>query len=134
MQGANPCPLHQHAGVSHLVDNLPCKQEEAAQLLDEQSGGSISRFFYCAKASKNERGEGNNHPTVKPTKLIEYLVTLITPPNGIVLDPFMGSGTTAIAALSTGRSFIGIELNEGYVEIARRRVASHTAQQELTFA
>ena len=108
--------------------------EEAAQLLDEQSGGSISRFFYCAKASKNERGEGNNHPTVKPTKLIEYLVTLITPPNGIVLDPFIGSGTTAIASLNTGRSFIGIELNEGYVEIARRRVASHTAQQELKFA
>jgi site-specific DNA-methyltransferase (adenine-specific) len=108
--------------------------EEAAQLLDEQSGGSISRFFYCAKASKNERGEGNNHPTVKPTKLIEYLVTLITPPNGIVLDPFIGSGTTAIASLNTGRSFIGIELNEGYVEIARRRVASHTAQQEMKFA
>ena len=108
--------------------------EEAAQLLDEQSGGSISRFFYCAKASKNERGEGNNHPTVKPTKLIEYLVTLITPPNGIVLDPFIGSGTTAIASLNTGRSFIGIELNEGYVEIARRRVASHSTQQELKFA
>ena len=65
---------------------------------------------------------------------MEYLVTLITPPNGIVLDPFIGSGTTAIASLNTGRSFIGIELNEGYVEIARRRVASHTAQQELKFA
>ena len=96
--------------------------------------GGASRFFYCAKASKKERGEGNNHPTVKPVKLMEYLITLITPPNGIVLDPFLGSGTTALAALNLGRFFIGIELNEEYVEMARRRVASHTAQQELKFA
>jgi site-specific DNA-methyltransferase (adenine-specific) len=65
---------------------------------------------------------------------MEYLITLITPPNGIVLDPFLGSGTTALAALNLGRFFIGIELNEEYCEIARRRVASHTAQQELKFA
>jgi site-specific DNA-methyltransferase (adenine-specific) len=50
--------------------------------------GSAARFFYCAKASRKERGESNNHPTVKPIKLMEYLVKLITPPNGIVLDPF----------------------------------------------
>lgn len=50
--------------------------------------GSAARFFYCAKSSRKERGESNNHPTVKPLKLMEYLVKLITPPNGIVLDPF----------------------------------------------
>ncbi len=84
--------------------------------------GGASRFFYCAKASRKERGEGNNHPTVKPIKLIEYLVTLITPPNGIVLDPFFGSGTTGIAAVNLGFNYIGIELDEQYVEIARRRI------------
>jgi len=86
------------------------------------SGGGASRFFYCAKASKKERGEGNNHPTVKPIKLIEYLITLITPTNGIVLDPFFGSGTTGIAAVNLGFNYIGIELDERYVEIARRRI------------
>ncbi len=94
------------------------------------SGGGASRFFYCVKASKKERGEGNNHPTVKPVKLMEYLITLITPPNGIVLDPFLGSGTTALAALNLGRFFIGIELNEEYCEIARRRIEQHKTQIE----
>jgi len=96
--------------------------------------GGASRFFYCAKASRKERGEFNKHPTVKPIALMEYLIKLVTPPEGIVLDPFLGSGTTALAALNLGRFFIGIELNEEYCEIARRRVASHTAQQELKFA
>jgi site-specific DNA-methyltransferase (adenine-specific) len=96
--------------------------------------GGASRFFYCAKASGKERGEFNKHPTVKPIALMEYLIKLVTPPEGIVLDPFLGSGTTALAALNLGRFFIGIELNEEYCEIARRRVASHTAQQELKFA
>jgi site-specific DNA-methyltransferase (adenine-specific) len=84
--------------------------------------GGASRFFYCAKASKKERGEGNNHPTVKPIKLMEYLITLVTPPNGTVLDPFFGSGTTGIAAVNLGFNYIGIELDEQYVEIARRRI------------
>lgn len=173
--------------------------EEAARMLDEQSGvtrsgkvksdkgayggvsttgflrgitttqnqhgdsGGASRFFYCAKASKKERNMGledmpevvrndgrdetlasgnmphnrgnvpkkNHHPTVKPIKLMEYLITLITPPNGIVLDPFLGSGTTALAALNLGRFFIGIELNEEYCEIARRRIERHKTQTEL---
>jgi site-specific DNA-methyltransferase (adenine-specific) len=93
--------------------------------------GGASRFFYCAKASKKERGEGNNHPTVKPISLMRYLVKLVTPPDGIVLDPFLGSGTTAIAALNTGRFFIGIEKEEKYVEIARKRIAEHTQQLSI---
>lgn len=83
--------------------------------------GGASRFFYVAKASARERGEGNGHPTVKPIKLMEYLVTLITPPSGVVLDPFMGSGTTGIAAKSAGFKFIGIEIEQEYYEIAERR-------------
>lgn len=64
----------------------------------------------------------NNHPTVKPIKLMEYLVKLITPPKGTVLDPFMGSGSTGVAAKNLGFKFIGIEMNEEYFEIAKRRI------------
>ena len=84
--------------------------------------GSAARFFYCAKASRKERGEGNNHPTVKPLALMQYIVRLITPPNGIVLDPFTGSGTILIAAAREGFRYIGIELNEEYIEIAEKRL------------
>lgn len=84
--------------------------------------GGASRFFYCSKASKRERGEDNVHPTVKPLKLMEYLVTLVTPPNGTVLDPFAGSGTTGIAAKNKGFDFIGIEQDAHYCEIARGRI------------
>lgn len=83
--------------------------------------GGASRFFYCPKASKKERGEGNNHPTVKPLKLMEYLVRLVTPKNGIVLDPFAGSGTTLIAAKNEGMNYIGFELEEEYINIIHKR-------------
>lgn len=90
------------------------------------NGGSASRFFYCAKASSSDRGEGNNHPTVKPLSLMRYLCRLVTPPGGVVLDPFAGSGSTLLAALKEGFRFIGIEKEEKYCEIARRRVAEAT--------
>jgi len=123
-----------------------------------------ARFFYCAKASKEERNAGlehladvertdyggfhseeglinngrnpanrlpmkNPHPTVKPVDLMKYLCRLITPPNGIVLDPFMGSGTTGIAANVEGFNFIGIEREEEYIGIARHRI-SHWVEIE----
>lgn len=84
--------------------------------------GSTARYFYCAKTSKSERGEGNNHPTVKPLKLIEYLCKLITPPNGIVLDPFMGSGTTAIACKKNNFNFIGFDNESTYCDISNKRI------------
>lgn len=84
--------------------------------------GGASRFFYCAKSSKGERGEGNGHPTVKPLKLMEYLCRLITQPGGTILDPFMGSGSTGVAAKNLNFKFIGIEMSEEYVEIARKRI------------
>lgn len=89
--------------------------------------GSASRFFYCAKASKTERGYGlrskdNNHPTVKPLELMRYLIRLVTPVNGICLDPFMGSGTTGMACKLEGFSFIGIEKEKEYCDIARGRI------------
>jgi len=86
------------------------------------AGGSAARFFYCAKTSKRDRGEGNNHPTVKPTDLMRYLCRLVTPPGGVVLDPFMGSGSTGKAAVAEGFCFIGIEREAEYLEIARRRI------------
>ena len=125
--------------------------EEAGRMLDEQQEG-VSRFFYCAKASKKERNMGledvepttvddgrnkpidnpflrgktpkqNTHPTVKPVKLMEYLITLITPPNGIVLDPFFGSGTTGIAAVNLGCNYIGFEISKEYCIIAEKRIS-----------
>lgn len=84
--------------------------------------GSAARYFYCAKASKSDRGENNTHPTVKPTELMRYLCRLITPKNGTILDPFMGSGSTGKAALLEGFNFIGVEMDEDYFEMAKRRV------------
>lgn len=84
--------------------------------------GGASRFFYCGKASKKEKGKTNNHPTVKPIKLMEYLVKLVTPKCGIVLDPFAGSGTTLIAAKNEGMNYIGFELEEEYIEIINERI------------
>ena len=84
--------------------------------------GSAARFFYCAKATTDERGEGNNHPTVKPVALMEWLVKLVTPKGGTVLDPFMGSGSTALACDRLQLDFIGCELSEEYAAIAEARV------------
>lgn len=84
--------------------------------------GGASRFFYVAKASKKDRGEGNIHPTVKPIKLMEYLIKLVTPEGGIVLDPFMGSGTTGVSCLPNGFKFVGIEREKQYMSIVRRRI------------
>jgi len=89
--------------------------------------GSAARFFYCAKASKKDRDEANTHPTVKPTDLMRYLCRLVTPPNGTVLDPFMGSGSTGKAAKLEGFAFIGIEREADYLEIAKARIEAAKA-------
>ena len=72
-----------------------------------------------------------DHPAQKPLGCIEHLVSHVTPPGGVVLDPYIGSGTTAISALNTGRFFIGIEKEEKYVDIARKRIAEHQHQQSV---
>ena len=88
--------------------------------------GSAARFFYCPKASKQDRDEGvegnNGHCTVKPIDLMQYLCRLVTPPGGIVLDPFMGSGSTGKAARREGFGFVGIELERESFDIAVARV------------
>ena len=99
-----------------FINRIPSQPEKG--WFKVETGGA-SRFFYCAKASKKERGEENTHPTVKPVSLIKYLVTLVTPPDGVCLDPFMGSGTTAIACINTNRNYIGFELDKHYCDIAK---------------
>ena len=87
---------------------------------DISDSGGASRFFYCAKASRSERGN-NNHPTCKPVKLMEYLIKLVSREGALILDPFLGSGTTMLACQNLGRKCIGIEQSEEYCNIARDR-------------
>ncbi len=126
--------------------------EVLAEFPADAESGSAARFFYCGKATREDREAGllgadsrvtddgrtvpadnayqrgktlrtNSHPTVKPTELMRWLVRLVTPPGGVVLDPFMGSGSTGKAARIEGFRFIGIELSEEYAAIARARIA-----------
>jgi site-specific DNA-methyltransferase (adenine-specific) len=94
--------------------------------------GGASRFFYTAKASRSEREAGldgveaqraNHHPTVKPIALMRYMIRLVAPHGAVVLDPFMGSGSTGCAAMVEGMQFVGIDITPEYVDIARRRLA-----------
>jgi DNA modification methylase len=95
-------------------------------LVDEETAtmlGGASRFFYCGKAAKKERGPGNDHPTVKPLALMKYLLTLCSSPTGgLILDPFAGSGSTLLAARALGRQCIGIELDPHYCDIIVSRL------------
>jgi DNA modification methylase len=94
-------------------------------------GGGASRFFYTSKVPPNERdlpdGTTNNHPTAKSVKLMRYFVRLVTPQGGTVLDPFTGSGTTGVAALQEGMSFVGIELDPEHHRVAELRIEAENA-------
>jgi DNA modification methylase len=108
-------------------------------LREQQNGfgdtSTTSRFFYAAKASKKERndglgGEKNNHPTVKPTNLMQYLCRLITPPNGVILDPFCGTGSTGRGAMLEGFRFLGIEMDADYALMAKMRIKAILERDE----
>ena len=93
-----------------------------------------SRYFYCPKASKSERNNSavkNNHPTVKPQQLMQYLCRMVTPKGGTVLDMFMGSGSTGMAAKDEGFDFIGIEREKEYFKIAEARIESVEVKSTL---
>ena len=102
----------------------------------EPSEGSAARFFYCSKVSKKERNIGqstdgkNNHPTVKPVALMKYLITLITPKGGKVLDPFNGSGSTGMACVELGYEYTGCELDPDYIEISKVRIEAWYAENK----
>ena len=104
--------------TKNAFGNFELQDEKPASYGD--SGGA-SRFFYTSKASRADRGT-NAHPTVKPSALMRWLVKLVTPPGGLVLDPFTGSGTTGLACVCEGFDFIGFEQDEAHVETARRRI------------
>jgi DNA modification methylase len=91
--------------------------------------GTAARFFYSAKASKADRA-GSKHPTVKPVALMRWLVRMITPPGGVVLDPFAGSGTTGAAAVAEGFRCILIEREKEYFEDIQRRLATKSVPAE----
>lgn len=87
----------------------------------EANTGSAARFFYTAKASQSERGKGNDHPTVKPLAIMRYLCRLVTPPKGIIYDPYAGSGTTIIAGIEEGFSAFGSDLDAHHCDIFNLR-------------
>ncbi len=116
--------LHRNGNKAGHVYGQFGKHEALGDVCYGDSGGA-SRFFYTAKADSGERHYAgrNPHPTVKPVDLMRWLCRLVTPPGGLVLDPFTGSGSTGIAAMSEGLRFLGIEREAEYVELARRRIA-----------
>ena len=102
----------------------------------DKSKIGASKFFYVPKPSKKEKSMGldqisNSHPTVKPITLISYLVRLITPPGGTVLDPYMGSGSGGIATLLEGFNFVGMEQDPEYFEVAKARVKEYESYREI---
>ena len=80
------------------------------------------KYFYCPRTTSEEKGDYNQHPTVKPVELMKYLIKLVTPVGGVVLDPFNGSGSTGIAATQLGMTYIGCELDPLHVETTHRRL------------
>ena len=110
-----------------------CTGRYPANLLHDGNTGieQFTNYFYCAKADVNDRNVYNTHPTVKPIKLMEYLIRLVCPVGSLILDPFMGSGTTGKAALQQGMDFIGIEKNAEYIQIAKKRLEKVVYQQGL---
>jgi len=98
---------------------------DTRQSLDGKFPGNL---MPCAKPSKAEKGEGNEHLTVKPVALLEHLIRLFTLPGQTVLDPFLGSGSTAVAAVNTERQCIGMEIERTYVRIAEGRLSAALAQ------
>ena len=111
------------------VPNIPTREYKKG---DPGFGdtGSAARFFYTAKVAPSER-DGSTHPTMKPVALMRWLIRLVCPPGGLLLDPFAGSGTTGVAAREEERRCILIEQEAEYFQIASRRVAEASKQLAL---
>lgn len=111
---AKPARAERDAGCAHL----PAKSGGEATDREDDSAGTQNPRAGAGRTG----GARNFHPTVKPVELMRYLVRLVTPPGGLVLDPFAGSGTTGVACIHEGFGFLGIEREEEYLEIARARL------------
>jgi DNA modification methylase len=149
-----------HVALAHTeaCGDIACASDCPAGMVDAARPDLLpSRLFFCAKATRAEREAGceclprrsvalytgkrhlprlvrNTHPTVKPVELMRWLVKLVAPPRGLVLDPFTGSGTTGVAAVVEGRTFLGLEREAAYVDIACARLthwAAIAAQEEV---
>ena len=123
--GERKSPATYTRGVHAEGEWLHAKPAGSEQIGYGDTGGA-SRFFYTAKASRADRstnGANNTHPTVKPTDLMRWLVRLVTPPGGVVLDPFAGSGSTLVAARAEGVRCIGIEREDEYARIIAARLS-----------
>ncbi len=120
-----------NGGDSNLAQTLPTRLHSVKVALFGYNPSSVVSFRPHNKLRHDMSGEGQGeynikHPTVKPIKLMEWLADLTTKPGEVILDPFMGSGTTGLACQNLGRDFIGIELDPCYFEIARQRIATGT--------
>jgi site-specific DNA-methyltransferase (adenine-specific) len=125
-------PLPKTPGDSNGLKHGDSSHEPTKQGFDDQ-GGSAARFFYTAKADKDDRWhmtDSSGHPTVKPLDLMRYLVRLVCAKGGTVLDPFMGSGSTGVAAIEEGCYFVGIEQSEEYAKIAVDRLKIALGQHQ----
>lgn len=147
---ASRTPFTAHGeGGKEIVAGWECHPECAVKNLDTQSGrtdeGGASRYFktlvgetddpagaliYARLAAKKEKGADNPHPTVKSQALMRYLLRLVVPAGGVALDPFMGTGSTGVAATSLGLGFVGIEAEGEYFALAQARLAQHSREQE----
>jgi site-specific DNA-methyltransferase (adenine-specific) len=99
-----------------------------SRYFDIDAWGEKNGLLQFPKASKSERGSYNNHPTVKPIHLMSYLIRLVTPKGGIVLDPFGGSGTTACSAIKCGYGYVIIEKEQNHVEIINKRISEYSGK------
>jgi DNA modification methylase len=99
---------------------------DTSQSLDESFPGNL---MAVGKPGKAEKGDENIHLTVKPTTLLSHLIKIFTTEGAVVLDPFMGSGSTAVSAVATSRKFIGIERDIDYFEISKRRINQAISQR-----
>lgn len=114
--------LEYGVGLFHTEIRIGQNMFPANVLLVEGVEEILDKYFLVPKPTVEERGRFNAHQTIKPLALCQYLIRLSTPEGAVVLDPFLGSGTTAVAARSLKRRFIGIEISGEYVTIARRRL------------
>jgi site-specific DNA-methyltransferase (adenine-specific) len=95
-------------------------------VVTEDVGQSLDKVFLVAKPNKVEKGSYNTHLSVKPVQLMSHLIKLFTKEDAIVLDPFMGSGTTAVACVQSKRKYIGFDINVEYIKITEKRIKDAT--------
>jgi site-specific DNA-methyltransferase (adenine-specific)/modification methylase len=135
-------------GANHFADKLPpsahwlvwdkrdgvCSNDQAdceMAWTNLSAPARLTRHLWNGMLKASERGEIRVHPTQKPVAVMEWVIRLVAPTSATILDPFMGSGTTGVAAVRMGRKFAGIELNQDYFDIACKRIADATKQQDL---